>query len=65
MGTVTISIPKKTQNKLDFIRLHVPALKEFSGDILTKKFISMSIDAAAEQVGYTEQTHEPMPDVPR
>ena len=55
MGTVTISVDKSVQSKLDFIKQHTPALGSLAGDELTKKFFYGCVDKVSGKLGYSEK----------
>jgi len=55
MGTVTISVDKSVQSKLDFIKQHTSSLAGFAGDELTKKFFYGCVDKVSSKLGYSEK----------
>lgn len=54
VGSVTISVDKTNQSKLDHIKKHIPELNDFTGDELTKAFFYYSIKEAATLFDYKE-----------
>jgi hypothetical protein len=54
MPTVTVSVKKEYQDKLNFIKKKIPELKKLEGDTLTREFFYYSVREASKVLGYNK-----------